>query len=243
MVTTEWAAPSEVEGAVRSLFGGHVEQATAYAQLLATSAVERGLIGPREVPRLWERHLLNCVAVQELVPYGCSVVDVGSGAGLPGLALAIARPDLSVTLLDPLQRRVVWLGEAVAWLGVTNVQLLRGRAETVRQDRAGRAEGSLPSEGFDVATARAVASLDTLAGWCLPLVRGGGLFVAIKGQGAGAELDAAEPVLRRLRAREWSVRSCGGAVLAEGTTAVVIVAGSGGPISAPRRKGGGSVRA
>ena len=96
---------------------------------LATTGIERGLIGPREVPRLWVRHVLNCAAVQEYIAEGASVADVGSGAGLPGLCLAIARPDLSITLIEPLERRVIWLHEVVEDLGLENVKILRSRAE------------------------------------------------------------------------------------------------------------------
>jgi 16S rRNA (guanine527-N7)-methyltransferase len=185
--------------------------AECFAELLAGSAVERGLIGPREVPRLWDRHLLNCAAVAELIPRGASVVDVGSGAGLPGIVLAIARPDIRVTLVEPLQRRVVWLSETVGELTLGDqVTIERVRAEDAATRR------------FDVATARAVATLDRLVGWCLPLLRPGGTLFAIKGQSAGEEMAAAEPVLRRMGAAEWRVRTCGIGVLQMPTTVVEI---------------------
>ena len=230
-MTTEATAPSELEGAVALLFGEYRESAQAYADLLASSAVERGLIGPREVPRLWARHLLNCAAIAPLIPAGSSMVDVGSGAGLPGLVLAIIRPDVSVTLLEPLQRRVSWLAEAVAALELANVRVVRGRAESIRLGAGAEADG-VPPRGFDVATARAVASLGTLATWCLPLVRAGGLFVAIKGQSAADELEAADAVLRGLGATEWVVQSCGDGVLVEPTTAVVVRAGESAELAA-----------
>jgi 16S rRNA (guanine527-N7)-methyltransferase len=197
--------------AARALFGERLDVARSFAAMLAGSAVQRGLIGPREVPRLWDRHLLNCAAVAELVPAGSSVIDVGSGAGLPGLVLAIARPDLRITLLEPLQRRVTWLDETVNALKLSeSVHVLRGRAE------------STDARGFDVATARAVASIDVLAGWCLPLLRPGGELLAIKGRSASTELAAAEPTLPSLGADRWSVQLCGVHELATPTTVIRI---------------------
>lgn len=162
-------------------FGAGSERATRFAELLAVHGVERGLIGPREVDRLWDRHLLNSVAISEFVPEGASVVDVGSGAGLPGIPLAIARPDLDIVLLEPMARRVAWLEEAVAKLELGNVTVVRGRAEekAIRQQIGDR----------DVATARAVAPLGKLTGWCLPLLRVGGQLVALKGSSAAEEID------------------------------------------------------
>jgi 16S rRNA (guanine527-N7)-methyltransferase len=201
--------------AVTALFGDQIGLASAFVQELAGSAVERGLIGPREVPRLWERHLLNCAAVAELVPEGRSVGDVGSGAGLPGLVLAIARPDLRITLIEPLQRRVTWLCDVVERLALRDsVTVLRTRAE------------DSPQRDFDVVTARAVAPLDVLAGWCLPLVRSGGVMLALKGQSAADELTRAEPTLRRLGARGWEVCRCGEGVLTVPTTVIKVRAGT-----------------
>ena len=167
-----------------------------YAALLAAEGVEWGLLGPREVPRLWERHLLNCAAVAPLVPDGSDLADIGAGAGLPGLVLAITRPDLRVTLIEPLLRRARFLELAVERLDLPRVRVLRTRAESAEARAAGP---------FEVVTARAVAPLDRLAGWCLPLVRPGGWFLALKGTRAQAELDAAGAVLRRLGAREATV--------------------------------------
>ena len=144
--------------------------------------MRRGLIGPREVPRLWERHLLNCAVLGELLPEGASLCDVGSGAGLPGIPLALARPDVRITLLEPLLRRTTFLDEVVRQLGLENVTVLRGRAEEM--------VGKLPP--VDVVTARAVAPLDRLAGWGLPLLRPYGEMLALKG-------DTAEQELRRPR--------------------------------------------
>jgi 16S rRNA (guanine527-N7)-methyltransferase len=181
-VDTDPAVPAEAG----SVFGPAVDAAAEYARLLATEGTVRGMIGPREVPRLWERHLLNSAAIASLVPVGARVVDVGSGAGLPGIPLALARPDLIVTLLEPLARRVAFLTECVRRLGLERVTVVRGRAE----------EGPIRRQlgGADVVTARAVAPLDKLAGWCLPLLRPGGLLLAMKGSTAAAELAATGPL-------------------------------------------------
>ena len=181
-VDTDPAVPAEAG----SVFGPAVDAAAEYARLLATEGTVRGLIGPREVPRLWERHLLNSAAIASLVPVGARVVDVGSGAGLPGIPLALARPDLTVTLLEPLARRVAFLTECVHRLRLERVTVVRGRAE---EDPIRRQLG-----GADVVTARAVAPLDKLAGWCLPLLRPGGLLLAMKGSTAAAELAATGPL-------------------------------------------------
>ena len=181
-VDTDPAVPAEAG----SVFGPAVDAAAEYARLLATEGTVRGMIGPREVPRLWERHLLNSAAIASLVSVGARVVDVGSGAGLPGIPLALARPDLIVTLLEPLARRVAFLTECVRRLGLERVTVVRGRAE----------EGPIRRQlgGADVVTARAVAPLDKLAGWCLPLLRPGGLLLAMKGSTAAAELAATGPL-------------------------------------------------
>jgi len=181
-VDTDPAVPAEAG----SVFGPAVDAAAEYARLLATEGTVRGMIGPREVPRLWERHLLNSAAIASLVPVGARVVDVGSGAGLPGIPLALVRPDLTVTLLEPLARRVAFLTECVRRLGLERVTVVRGRAE----------EGPIRRQlgGADVVTARAVAPLDKLAGWCLPLLRPGGLLLAMKGSTAAAELAATGPL-------------------------------------------------
>lgn len=148
---TEHVVPSD---AARELFGGTLPVAQRYAELLADVGVTRGLIGPREVSRLWERHLMNCAVVEELIPKGADVIDLGSGAGLPGIVLAILRPDLSVTLLEPLLRRTVFLNECVELLQLDNVTVYRGRAEEVHNKLRA-----------DVVTARAVAPLPKLIGW------------------------------------------------------------------------------
>lgn len=230
--------PRETGRAATELFGAALPAAEAYAEALSTTGVERGLIGPREVPRLWDRHLLNCVALKELIPEGVELADVGSGAGLPGLPLAIARPDLLVFLVEPLLRRVVWLQEVVQALGLTNVEIIRSRANAVAE--VGRT--------FDVVTARAVAPLTGLVELCLPLVRPGGELLAMKGDSAGQELAEAKQVLEGMGARTWSIAVCGDGVLDTPTTVVRVVAGKkskrrtkradgakAGPIAAPRR--------
>lgn len=152
-----------------------------FVDILAGPGIERGLLGPREVPRLWDRHILNCAAVAELVSAGDRVADVGSGAGLPGLVLAIVRPDVHVTLVESLERRADFLTEASRQLAVANADVVRARAEDLaRELRA--------ADRFDIVTARAVAPLDRLATWTLGLLRPGGVLLAVKGARAAAEL-------------------------------------------------------
>ena len=174
---------------------------------MATDGVVRGLIGPREAPRLWERHLLNCAAVGEAVPEGASVCDLGSGAGLPGLVLAIARPDLSLTLVEPLLRRTTFLNEAVEALGLESVAVVRGRADALHGKRQ-----------FDVVTSRALAPLGRLLEWSMPLVRPDGAMVAMKGSSAAEEIAAAGPTIARLGAGEPELLELG----PDGSTAVVV---------------------
>ncbi|SDQ23272.1 16S rRNA (guanine(527)-N(7))-methyltransferase RsmG [Quadrisphaera sp. DSM 44207] len=224
--------PPELAGAVERVFGERADLARRYAEHLATSAVERGLVGPREVGRIWERHVLNCAVVGELLPQGAAVVDVGSGAGLPGLCLALARPDAAVVLVEPLERRMTWLREVVDDLALP-VAVVRGRAEEV----AGT--GRVPPA--DVVTARAVAPLERLARWCLPLLRPGGALLALKGRTAAEELAAARPVLRRLGAVSEEVVTAGAGVVPGPTTIVRATVGPGrGPAgSRGRRTGSG----
>lgn len=167
-----------------------------YAGLLATEGVTRGLIGPREVPRLWDRHLVNCGLLAPLVPANCSIADVGSGAGLPGVVLAIARPDLRVTLLEPMARRVAFLEEVRKRLGLDAVQVVRARAE----------QWADPAR-FEVVTARAVAALPQLLSWSMPLLGDGGVLLAMKGSSAADEVGAARAELRRWSAHAEIVTS------------------------------------
>lgn len=163
----------------------------AYAASLADAGTVRGLIGPREVPRLWERHLLNCAVLGEVIPEGVTVCDIGSGAGLPGIVLAIARPDLQLTLVEPLLRRTTYLKEVVEELSLDNVEVVRGRAEVLHGERT-----------FDVVTSRAVAPLDRLLEWSMPLVADDGEMVAMKGSSLTEEIEAARPVLELFQCTE-----------------------------------------
>ncbi|WP_244365677.1 16S rRNA (guanine(527)-N(7))-methyltransferase RsmG [Micromonospora echinofusca] len=211
--------PPELAGAARLLFGDRLDLAAAYAELLATEGVVRGLIGPREAPRIWSRHLLNCAAVAERIPTGATVLDVGSGAGLPGLVLAIARPDLTVALIEPLARRTSFLVEAVQGLGLArSVRVVRGRADEVAAGTTGA--GVLVG---DIVTARAVAPLDRLAGWCLPLVGRGGRLVALKGMSAAEEIAEHAAAVERLGGGEPGVHQCGVGIIDPPTTVVEIV--------------------
>jgi 16S rRNA (guanine527-N7)-methyltransferase len=204
---------AEPPAGASTVFGDALGTARRYAELLATDGVTRGLIGPRETERLWERHLLNCAVVAELLPEQGSLVDIGSGAGLPGVVLAMLRPSLEVTLLEPLLRRSVFLEECVAELGLANTTVLRARAEDKAAVRI-RA---------DVATARAVAPLGRLAGWAAPLLRPGGQLLAIKGQSAADELAAARPVLSRLGVRSAEVLEAGHGRVVSATTVIRVV--------------------
>ena len=197
--------------AARKIFGDRLDLATRYVEHLATSGIERGLIGPREVPRLWERHVLNCAVVAELIDDGAKVADVGSGAGLPGLTLALAREDLEVTLIEPLERRVAWLEEVVMDLRLDNVEIMRARAEQA----VGKVE-------CDVVTARAVSALNTLAGLTIPLLGGEGELLAIKGRSAAEEVEKAAKVIRKLGGVETEVLPAGTGILVEPTTVVRI---------------------
>ncbi len=180
------------------MFGPALGVAAQYAELLAGPGVERGLIGPRETARLWDRHLMNCAAVAELVPPASSVIDLGSGAGLPGVVLAMLLPDSEVVLLEPMARRAAFLDECVRSLGLGNAAVRRGRAEEVAGELAA-----------DVVTARAVAPMRRLAALAVPLVRPGGLVLAIKGAAAAEELAQAGPVLRRLGVQDAAVVEAG----------------------------------
>ena len=196
------------------IFGARLGTAEQYARLLAGPGVTRGLIGPHEIPRLWDRHLLNSAVVAELVPRPCSLMDLGSGAGLPGIVLALLLPDVAVTLLEPMQRRVVFLTECVAVLGLANATVLRGRAE----DWAGK----LPA---DVVTARAVAPLARLVPLALGLVRPGGIVLAIKGAGAEREVAAARRSLRRAGVTEVAIVHPGHGKVDPAATVVRLTAG------------------
>lgn len=198
--------------AAEKIFGDRLALAERYVEHLATSGTERGLIGPREIPRLWGRHVLNCAVIESEIAQGSHVADVGSGAGLPGLCLAIARPDLELTLIEPLERRVIWLQEVVDDLGLDNVTIMRARAE--------QAVGMVTA---DVVTARAVSALSNLAGLTIPLLDGEGEVVAIKGRSAADEIEKATKVIRKLGGVQTSVVTVGQDLLEEPTTVVRIV--------------------
>ena len=207
------SVPAEFRHAAETVFGDRLGLAVSYASLLETEGVVRGLIGPREAPRLWERHLLNCAVVSELIFPSATVIDVGSGAGLPGIVLAVARPDISVILVEPLARRTAFLDEAVSALGLSSqVEVKRGRAE----EFVGRLYA-------DFVTARAVAPLDRLAGWCLPLAQTGGRMLAMKGASAAEEIDTHRAVLTRLGGGEPVIRQCGTGLIDPPATVVEVV--------------------
>jgi len=201
--------PSVPPGAGRVFASDRLGLATRYTELLATEGVVRGLIGPREAPRLWDRHVLNSAVVEEAVPAGAAVCDIGTGAGLPGIVLAIARPDLSVTLVEPLLRRTTFLDEVVADLELEHVTVVRGRAE----DLHGQAV-------FDVVTSRAVAPLERLLGWSMPLVAPTGALVAMKGRSIQDEIADARDALTTWRCGEPEVLEVGAGRLDSPTTLV-----------------------
>ncbi|MBI2700029.1 MAG: 16S rRNA (guanine(527)-N(7))-methyltransferase RsmG [Mycobacterium sp.] len=205
-------SPTESQPAGAAVFGERLDLAERYAEILATDGVDRGLLGPREVDRIWDRHLLNSAVVSELLDHEARVVDIGSGSGLPGIPLAIARPDLDVVLLEPLLRRSQFLDEVVGKLGLA-VRVVRGRAE----ERAVRDQLG----GIDAAVSRAVAALDKLTKWSMPLLRQDGLMVAIKGERAPEEVREHRRVMAASGAVDVRVVRCGVNILEQPTTVVV----------------------
>ena len=206
--TTPPAAPSGAAG----VFGDRLGAATQFVEILADTGVTHGLIGPREVPRLWERHVLNCAVIEDAFPLDAKLIDVGSGAGLPGVALAIARPDLDIHLVEPMQRRTDWLSSTVADLGLDNVTVHRGRAEEF--------VGVIAAPWV---TARAVARIAKLARWCVPLLDGRGTVVAMKGRSAQEELDADRRDLTKLGLVDATISQHGASVLDEPTLTLDLV--------------------
>ena len=182
------------EEASREIFGFGFSAAEEYARMLAEQGELRGLIGPREVPRLWRRHILNSAAVAQFLPESGRVADVGSGAGLPGVVLAIIRPDLEFFLIEPMERRVEWLDEVVESLGLDNVSVLHKRAEELHG-----------KESFEAVTARAVAAMDKLVRFAMPLVSQNGRLLALKGQRVHQEIDSAKYVLKKMKAEVSAV--------------------------------------
>jgi 16S rRNA (guanine527-N7)-methyltransferase len=212
---SEVELPGSLVPAARVLFADRLPLAQRYADLLVTDGVVRGLIGPREAPRIWDRHLLNSVVLMEMIPDKVTVVDVGTGAGLPGVPLAIARPDLTVVLVDSLARRTTFLSEVIEALELTDrVTVVRGRAEELA--------GKVPPA--EVVTARAVAPLDRLAAWCLPLAVPGGRLLAIKGASAAEEAEVHAAAIRRLGGGTPVVHRCGEGLLDEPATVVEVTA-------------------
>jgi 16S rRNA (guanine527-N7)-methyltransferase len=183
--------------AAQEVYGTQYPLVSRYVDILTTTAVEWGLIGPREAARVWDRHILNCAALSGLIADHASVADVGSGAGLPGIPLALLRPDLQVTLIEPLLRRSTFLIETIEKLAIVDrVQVVRARAEDHHQ-------------AYDVVLARAVAPLDRLIGWCNPLRATGGIILALKGGSAADEVAAAQHHLQaaHLAAEVLTVRA------------------------------------
>ena len=171
-------------------------QLSKFADILAQDGVRLGLIGPREVERIWDRHILNCAALTELIEDGQSIIDIGSGAGLPGIVLAILKPNSKVTLIEPMQRRIDFLTQVKADLGLINVEIIRGRAEGQKVTA-------------QIVTSRAVAPLDKLLAWSWPLVENGGKVLAIKGEKAQEELENAQKVTSFLKDSPATITTCG----------------------------------
>lgn len=199
--------------AAQEIFGDRLDKAIEYHRLLATDGSTRGFIGPREVPRLWERHILNCAVIGEAFEPSAIVADIGSGAGLPGIPLAIARPDLTVRLIEPLLKRSTFLTEVVESLGLDNVEVIRGRAEEPEIRKKAKA---------DIVTSRAVAPLGKLAGWSLPMAKIGGAMIAMKGTSVGEELERDADLIRRAGGGEAEIITLGAELLEEPTTLIRI---------------------
>ena len=198
------AEPDTAEG----IFGSQIGLARQYAQKLANDSDELGLLGPRELDKIWSRHILNSAVVAELVRPGELVADVGSGAGLPGIPMAIAAPETDFVLIEPMDRRASWLQEVVDELDLQNVEVVRARAEEV--------EGGQ----FEVVTARAVAALDKLLRLCVPLLKPGGRVIALKGSKAPEEILEAKKLQKKLKIESFEIVVCGEKFLAEPTSVV-----------------------
>jgi 16S rRNA (guanine527-N7)-methyltransferase len=207
-MTEEQDFTPETEPAVAAaIFGAGIDKARAYAAALIKDGDELGLLGPREMPKLWTRHILNSAVVAELVEPGNKVADIGSGAGLPGIPMAIAQPEAMFTLIEPMERRSNWLVEQVEALGLTNVRVLRARAEEV-------------GEAFDIVTARAVSALPKLLRMTVPLTRHGGEIIALKGSKAQEEIDDSKNLMKKLDIHSFEIVFTGSQHLAEPTRVV-----------------------
>ncbi len=196
-----------VVDAVEVLYGESTATVERFVHHLVTTGIEWGLLGPREIPKMWDRHVLNCAVVQELLPKGALVADVGSGAGLPGIALAIARPDVQFVLIEPLERRVDWLEMVVEDLELENVDVVRARSEQVFE-----------TVDVDIVTARAVSAMKSLVPMTVPLLHGSGELLAIKGKSAANEIEKADKVLRKFKTKHSEVLTVGDELLAVPTT-------------------------
>jgi 16S rRNA (guanine527-N7)-methyltransferase len=190
-----------------AVFGDRIDLARSYAAALVRDSDLLGLLGPREMPRLWSRHILNSAVVAELVPPGKTVCDIGSGAGLPGIPMAIVLPDTLFTLIEPMERRSDWLISVIDELGLKNVEVIRARAEEV-------------GEVFDIATARAVSALPKLLRMCIPLVRHGGEILALKGSKAAEEIEEAKRIQKKLGVESFKIEFAGARLLSEPTLVV-----------------------
>ena len=192
--------------AITEVYPDAAENLARFANWLAGAGVERGFLGPREVDRIWDRHIANCAVIEQLIPQNSKVFDIGSGAGLPGLVLAIVRPDIRVGLIEPLMRRSEFLSEVAIDLGITKqVTVMRGRAEELKGQTA------------PIVTARAVAPLGKLLSWALPLTTKGGQILAMKGSSAATEIVGASEILNGRRAE---IILCGLGIVDPQTTVV-----------------------
>lgn len=206
-MSSEFEVETEPEAAL-AIFGLGIDKARSYAKALVDDSDLLGLLGPREMPKLWSRHILNSAVVAELVPAGVSVADVGSGAGLPGIPMAIAQPDAKFVLIEPMERRANWLQEQVDALGLDNVTVIRARAEEVEKHQ------------FDIVTARAVSALPKLLRMCAPLLKAGGELLALKGSKAQAEIDESQNLVKKFKIAKFEIVTTGKEKLSEPTNVV-----------------------